>query len=74
MVMNLVLFAWFVSTDAFGGMSAIELKDLLYSEKLKEMEEDSLPFPILTNNNASENSSVRHYETQIRDLQEWNML
>ena len=74
MVMNLVLFAWFVSTDAFGGMSAIELKDLLYSEKLKEMEEDALPFPILTNNNASENSSVRHYETQLRDLQEWNML
>jgi hypothetical protein len=55
-------------------MSAIELKDLLYSEKLKEMEEDALPFPILTNNNASENSSVRHYETQLRDLQEWNML
>ena len=74
MVMNLVLFAWFVSTDVFGGMSPVELKDLLYSEKLKEMEDDALPFPMLTNNAASETSSVNYYERQIRDLQEWNML
>jgi hypothetical protein len=74
MVMNLVLFAWFVSTDAFGGMSPIELKDLLYSEKLKEMEDDALPFPVLTNNGASETNSINHYERQIQDLQEWNML
>ena len=39
-VMNFVLFAWFVSTDIFESMSNMQLKDLLYQEKLMEMEEE----------------------------------
>jgi hypothetical protein len=55
-------------------MSPIELKDLLYSEKLKEMEDDALPFPVLTDNARSESISINAYERQIQDLQAWNAL
>lgn len=74
MVMNLVLFAWFVSTDAFGGMSNIELKNLLYSEKIKEMEEDLPPFGIFDTPQTSQTASMIDYERQLSALEEWNML
>jgi hypothetical protein len=46
LVMNCVMFAWFISTDG-GGYTTIEnLRDLLYSDRLKEMEEDVVPFGI----------------------------
>lgn len=74
MVMNLVLFSWFVSTDAFGGMSNIELKSLLYSEKIKEMEEDLPPFGIFSSQASSQTASMLEVEKQLTSLQEWNML
>jgi hypothetical protein len=74
MVMNLVLFAWFVSTDAFGGMSNIELKNLLYSEKIKEMEEDLPPFGVFDTPQTSQTASMIDYERQLSTLQEWNAL
>ena len=33
MVMNLVLFSWFVSTDAFGDIDDISLKEMLYKDR-----------------------------------------
>jgi hypothetical protein len=74
MVMNLVLFAWFVSTDAFGGMSNIELKNLLYSEKIKEMEEDLPPFGVFDTPQTSQTASMIDYERQLSTLQEWYAL
>jgi hypothetical protein len=74
MVMNLVLFAWFVSTDAFGGLSNIELKSLLYSEKIREMEEDLPPFGIFDTPQTSQTPSMVDYERQVSSLQEWNAL
>jgi hypothetical protein len=74
MVMNLVLFAWFVSTDAFGGLSNIELKSLLYSEKIREMEEDLPPFGIFDTPQTSQTPSMIDYERQVSSLQEWNAL
>jgi hypothetical protein len=74
MVMNLVLFAWFVSTDAFGGMSNVDLKQLLYNDKIKEMEDDLPPFGILSNRESEKPESMLYYEQQRRDIDEWNML
>jgi hypothetical protein len=74
MVMNLVLFAWFVSTDAFGGLSNIELKSLLYSEKIREMEEDLPPFGIFDSPASTPTPSMIDYEQQVSSLREWNML
>jgi hypothetical protein len=44
LVMNLVMFAWFVSSEAFGDISTIDLKEMLFSEKMKQIEEDVPPF------------------------------
>jgi hypothetical protein len=75
LVMNMVLFAWFVSTDAFAGVSNHVLKDLLYAEKIREMEEDISPFGYISSHiRDSTPDSAIHYERQIQELQEWNML
>jgi hypothetical protein len=74
-VMNLVMFAWFVSTDAFGGMSNIQLKDLLYSEKIREMEDDLPPFGIINSHNENDlTPSMAHYREQMESINEWKGL
>ena len=44
LMMNLVMFAWFVTTDIFEGISDINMKDMLYKERLKAIQDDMLPF------------------------------
>ena len=46
LVMNLVLFAWFTTTPFFNDLTDINLKHLLYSEKLKSFEDDVVPVGI----------------------------
>jgi hypothetical protein len=43
LVMNLVLFSWFASTNFFQEMTNIDLKNLLYEEKLKSIEDELTP-------------------------------
>jgi len=43
MVMNCVLFAWFVTTDFFTNLTDTAVKDLLYAEQQKMIEDDMLP-------------------------------
>ena len=75
LVMNMVLFAWFVSTDSFTAMSNHQLKDLLYAEKIREMEEDLPPFGFISRaSNSDKPDSAVHYEQQINDLREWDIL
>lgn len=47
MVMNLVLFAWFVATEAFGEINPVDLKCLMHSDRLAQMEEEVLDIPLL---------------------------
>ena len=44
LMMNLVLFGWFTTTDIFLGMTDIEMKNMLYKEQLKAIQEDVVPF------------------------------
>ena len=48
LMMNLVLFAWFTTTDIFGSISDIDMKNMLYKERLKEIQDDMLPFGFTT--------------------------
>ena len=48
LMMNLVLFAWFVTTDIFESMSNIDMKDMLYRERLKAIQDDMLPFGFIS--------------------------
>jgi len=44
LMMNLVMFAWFTSTDVFNGLTDIDIKNMLYKERLAEIQDDMVPF------------------------------
>lgn len=73
LVMNLVLFAWFVSTDMFKDQSNVDLRNLLYSDRLKELEDDVVPFGIITGG-TEEVADMSAYENMITAEKEWSML
>ena len=54
MVMNCVMFAWFVSTPLFKDMSSADLKSMLYAEKQKEIEDDIVPIGIIDSGKDAE--------------------
>jgi hypothetical protein len=54
MVMNLVLFSWFVTTEYFVHLTDTAVKDLLYSEQQKLIEDDLLPPGVFDGGNQQE--------------------
>lgn len=44
LVMNLVMFGYFAMSNHFSDMTDINLKEYMFSQKMKEIEEDVLPF------------------------------
>lgn len=44
LMMNLVMFGYFASTQYFGDMTDIDLKQMLFNQKMKEIEDDLVPF------------------------------
>ena len=44
LMMNLVMFGYFTSTQYFGDMTDINIKQLLFENKMKAIEEDIVPF------------------------------
>ena len=69
MVMNCVMFGWFVSTDAFGNIDEMDLKKMLYADR-EAIENDMLDFGVI----SSENDSLDEYREMARQLQEWKDL
>ena len=47
LMMNLVLFGWFTTTDIFVSISDIDMKNMLYKEQLAAIQDDMLPFGII---------------------------
>ena len=43
LVMNLVLFSWFITTPFFESLTDLELKKLLYDEQQRQIEDDIVP-------------------------------
>ena len=66
-VMNFVLFAWFVSTDFFRSLTDIEIKDLLYKERILEMEEDLPPFGYMHGSKDNRNDEHSNLVDNIKD-------
>jgi hypothetical protein len=58
MVMNLVLFSWFITTDFFYNLTETQVKDLLYSEQQKMIEDDLLPPGVFGTDNRDQQSFV----------------
>lgn len=72
LVMNIVLFSWFISTDLFQDSSSVNLKDLLYSDRIKEMEDDVVPFGIIVND-SSAIVDTSAYDALIAAQLEWSL-
>jgi len=72
LVMNLVLFSWFVSTPMFQDSSSVNLKDLLYADRIKEMEEDVMPFGFVSQHPA-DTVDTTIYDEMRRIREEWGL-
>ena len=70
LVMNLVMFAWFVSSEAFGDISTVDLKEMLFAEKMKQIEEDVPLFGEIDDGRS--HGTV--YDKMANDVREWNNL
>lgn len=47
LMMNLVMFGYFVSTSSFGDMTDVDIKQMLFDQRMKEIEDDVPPFGII---------------------------
>ena len=47
LVMNLVMFAWYVGSEAFVNQTDVTMKQLLYEEKMKAIEDEIVPVGII---------------------------
>lgn len=82
LVMNLVMFGYFITTTFFEEMTDINIKKMMFDSKMKEIEEDVPPFGFFDNgiNDApapvpEDNWQIREYEIAaagaIRRSDEW---
>lgn len=46
-MMNLVMFGYYLSTQSFGDLYDVDLKSMLFEQRMKEIEDDILPFGII---------------------------
>jgi hypothetical protein len=74
LMMNLVMFGYFCSTQYFGDMTDINLKQMLFDQRMKEIEEDVVPFGFIQNGqddvdldirNDPDNWQVSGYEPEL---------
>ena len=49
LVMNLILFSFFIGTSYFGELTDIDIKQLMFEQRMKEIEDDVLPFGYIDN-------------------------
>lgn len=70
LVMNLVLFAWFLSTP-FAELGDAALKELLFSDRIRELESDFAPIGILSNDRAE---PLQGYTEMMAEQNAWNAL
>ncbi len=71
LMMNLGLFGWFTSTDVFENLTNIDVKNLLYKERLAEIQDDMLPFGFIDNGQNHINSGEKGDDGNIWFEQEW---
>lgn len=73
LVMNLVMFAWFVSSEAFGdNISTKTLKEILFGNVSKQVEEDIVPVGEITSSNSRSMNPI--YDQMLQDLKDFNAL
>ena len=51
-MMNLVMFGYFVSTQFFNDMTDINLKEMLFNQQMKQIDDDLIPFGYIDDGSA----------------------
>ena len=71
LMMNLVMFGYFVSTQYFTDMTDINLKEMLFKNKMKQIEDDMVPFGFIDDGSAHmeilEHSEKDHWQVKEFD-------
>ena len=62
LMMNLVLFGYFVSTQYFANMTDINLKEMIFKQRMQEIEDNVVPFGIIDDG--------RQYSEQIENTED----
>lgn len=62
LMMNLVMFGYFVSTQYFADMTDINLKDMLFKQRMREIEDDVVPFGFIDDG--------KDYSEQIENVED----
>ena len=65
LVMNFVLFGWFVSTNMFNDMTDISIKQMMYNEQMRHIEDELVPFGIV-------DTGVQE-KTEVIDGERWEV-
>lgn len=73
LMMNLVMFGYFVSTQYFSDMTDINLKEMLFKNKMKQIEDDIVPFGFIDNGTdhmevlekGEDNWQVKEFEPEL---------
>ncbi len=68
LMMNLVMFGYFVSTQYFADMTDIDMKKMLFEQRMREIEEDIVPFGYIQDNS----DQIDVYE-QDEDRYKWQV-
>jgi hypothetical protein len=67
LIMNLVMFGYFASTQFFSDMTDINLKQILFEHRMQEIENDVVPFGIIDDGSQY----IQEIENQERHHVEW---
>ena len=70
LVMNFVMFGYFVNTNYFRNMTDINLREFLHQQRIREIEEDVLPFGFI--DDGTEDIKV-HDDTMMTKRQGWSI-
>ena len=71
LMMNLVMFAWFTTTDIFESLTNISMKDMLYKERLKAIQDDMLPFGFVESGSYEKDKYTKDDEGNVWLEVEW---
>jgi len=63
LVMNLVLFAWYVGSQSFVDNTDVNIKHLLYEEKMRQIEDEVVPFGFVDDGQEDTNENIENRNT-----------
>lgn len=72
LMMNLVMFGYFVSTQMFSDMTDINLKQMMFEQQMRQIEDDIVPFGFIDDGIGSEVEFDIREKYKSQEWQIWN--